>query len=123
VLILHKHSGPHSVSDLCMEWLYKYLKLKNLCDMTSVTRVTCIVNKRFTGLVKMAISPAASFIMTSSAEFINRRFVMKNDRVQELCESQGGRLGLPVPNSPYDLCGRKAILKMRNVVCSRWYFT
>ena len=30
-------------------------------------------------------------------------------RVQELCESRlGGRPGLPVPNSPYGLCGRKA---------------
>ena len=31
-------------------------------------------------------------------------------RVQELCESRGGRPGLPVPNSPYGLCGRKATL-------------
>ena len=31
-------------------------------------------------------------------------------RVQELCESRGGRPGLPVPNSPYGLCGRKAAL-------------
>jgi len=30
--------------------------------------------------------------------------------VQELCESRGGRPGLPVPNSPYGLCGRKATL-------------
>ena len=29
-------------------------------------------------------------------------------RAQELCESQGGCPGLPVPNSPYGLCGRKA---------------
>ena len=27
-------------------------------------------------------------------------------RTQELCESRGGRPGLPVPNSPYGLCGR-----------------
>ena len=27
-------------------------------------------------------------------------------RAQELCESRGGRPGLPVPNSPYGLCGR-----------------
>ena len=27
---------------------------------------------------------------------------------QELCESWGGRPGLPVPNSPYGLCGHKA---------------
>ena len=31
-------------------------------------------------------------------------------RVQELCESRGGRPGRPVPNSPYGLCGRKATL-------------
>ena len=29
-------------------------------------------------------------------------------RAQELCESRGGRPGLPVPNSPKGLCGRKA---------------
>ena len=29
-------------------------------------------------------------------------------RGQELCESRGGRPGLPVPRSPYGLCGRKA---------------
>ena len=34
-------------------------------------------------------------------------------RVQELCESRGGRPGLPVPNSPYGLCGRKATLNLR----------
>ena len=31
-------------------------------------------------------------------------------RAQEPCESRGGRPGLPVPNKPYDLCGRKATL-------------
>ena len=34
-------------------------------------------------------------------------------RAQELCESRGGCPGLPVPNSPYGLCGRKATLKDR----------
>ena len=32
-------------------------------------------------------------------------------RAQELCKSQGGRLGLPIPDSPYGLCGRKATLE------------
>ena len=32
------------------------------------------------------------------------------DSAQELCESQGGRPGLPVPNGPYGLRGRKATL-------------
>ena len=31
-------------------------------------------------------------------------------RAQELCESRGGRPGLPVPSKPYGFCGRKAIL-------------
>ena len=30
------------------------------------------------------------------------------NRAQEVCESGGGRPGLPVPNSPYRLCGRRA---------------
>ena len=33
-------------------------------------------------------------------------------RAQEVCESRGGRPGLPVPNSPYGLCGRKATLNL-----------
>ena len=35
---------------------------------------------------------------------------MESVRAQELCESQGGHPGLPVPNSPYSLCGHKATL-------------
>ena len=31
---------------------------------------------------------------------------------QKLCESGGGPPGLPVPNSPYGLCGRKATLNL-----------
>ena len=34
-------------------------------------------------------------------------------RVQELRESRGGRSGLPVPNSPCGLCGRKVTLNLR----------
>ena len=30
-----------------------------------------------------------------------------------MCESQGGRPGLPVPNSPYGLCGRKATFNLK----------
>ena len=35
------------------------------------------------------------------------------ERAQELCQSQGGRPELPVPNSPDGLCGRKATLNLR----------
>ena len=41
-------------------------------------------------------------------------------RPQELCELKGNRLGLPVPNSSYDLCGRKATLNS-NSVGTAWY--
>ena len=34
-------------------------------------------------------------------------------RAQELCESRGGRPGLPVSNSPYGLCARKATLNFK----------
>ena len=36
-------------------------------------------------------------------------------RAQWLCEGRGGRPGLPVPNSPYGLCGRKATLNLVNL--------
>ena len=32
---------------------------------------------------------------------------------QELCESRGGRPGLPVPNKPHGFCGRKATLNQK----------
>ena len=34
-----------------------------------------------------------------------------SNRVQELCESQGGRPGLPVLDTSYGFCGRIATLK------------
>ena len=35
-------------------------------------------------------------------------------RARELCERRGGRPGLPVPNSPYGLCGRKATFELES---------
>ena len=42
--------------------------------------------------------------------FFSFLFFFMAGRVQELCESRCGRPGLPVPNSPYGFCGRKATL-------------
>ena len=39
----------------------------------------------------------------------------RNFRAQELCESRGGRPVLPVPKSPYGLCGREAALEKKTV--------
>ena len=36
------------------------------------------------------------------------RHALAHFRAQELCECRGGRPGLPVPDKPYGLCGRKA---------------
>ena len=38
-------------------------------------------------------------------------YLQSFNRAQELCESGGGRPGLPVPNKHYNRCGRKATLK------------
>ena len=38
--------------------------------------------------------------------------VLRSIRDQELCESRHGRPGLPVLNSPYVLCERKATLNL-----------
>ena len=37
-------------------------------------------------------------------------------RGQELCDSRGGRPGLPVVNSPYGLCENKATLNFKKSV-------
>ena len=42
-------------------------------------------------------------------------------RAQELCKSRGSRPGLPVPNSPYGLCGRKATLNRSCVGAQKLY--
>ena len=44
---------------------------------------------------------------------ISRRKATLKNRGHELCESRGGRPGLPIPNSQYGLFGRKATLKNR----------
>ena len=45
-----------------------------------------------------------------------RKKAINNDnniRTQELCERRSDRPGLPVPNSPYSLCGRQATLNLK----------
>jgi len=46
---------------------------------------------------------------------------------KELCESRGGRPGLPVTNSPYGLCGRKATLSSNSgesmLFCKPFWFS
>ena len=59
-----------------------------------------------------AESPFQSVLPNDSVRATGRN---ENLRAQELCESRGGRPGLPVPsNSPYGLCGRKATLNLNS---------
>ena len=51
------------------------------------------------------------FVFLSMKSMLSTLF-MSPDRALELCESRGGRPGLPVPNKPYGLCGRKATLSI-----------
>ena len=39
-----------------------------------------------------------------------RKATLNRHRALELCESRGGRPGLPAPNCPDGLCGREATL-------------
>ena len=55
----------------------------------------------------LGYSPCSSYGLCGRKATLNEWLLR---RVQELCESRGGRLGLPVPNSPYGLCGHKATL-------------
>ena len=52
-------------------------------------------------------SPSLMVLTVSVDVKLHRR---QNNRAQELCGRQGGRPGLPVPNSPHGLCGRKVII-------------
>ena len=42
--------------------------------------------------------------------------VLRVFRGQELCERRDGRSELPIPNSPYSLCGRKSALKKKSIL-------
>ena len=42
------------------------------------------------------------------------QYDLNTHRGQELCESGGGRPGLPVPNKPRGFCGREATLTQTN---------
>ena len=60
--------------------------------------------------VEVAVQGSPSLISLMVSVDVKQHFNENRDRAQELCESRGGHPGLPVPNSPYGLCGRKATL-------------
>ena len=52
--------------------------------------------------------------MTEELDVLILLLIVRHDRAHELCESRGGRPGLPVPNSHYALCGCKATLNLQH---------
>ena len=63
-------------------------------------------------IVEVAVLGSPSLIVpTVSVDVIAEQHLRKKTRdfrAQKLCGSGGDRPGLPVPNSPHGLCGRKA---------------
>ena len=49
----------------------------------------------------------------SDSLFLDFLLAVCSELRSSISESRGGRPGLPVPNSPYDLCGRKATLEKK----------
>ena len=64
--------------------------------------------------VEVAVLGSPS-VPNSPYGFFERKATL--NKAQELCESRGGRPGLPVPNSPYGFCGRKATLNKVQELC------
>ena len=64
--------------------------------------------------VKVAVLGSPSLIVFGRKATLN---LNKDLRAEELCESQGGRPGLPVCNSLYGLFGRKATLNLALRAC------
>ena len=64
--------------------------------------------------VEVAVLGSPSLIVLTVSVDVKQHLKKKRVlRAQKLCESRGGRPGLPVPDSPCGLCGRKAALNER----------
>ena len=57
-------------------------------------------------------------VITTATKFLNKQKnrVLRVFRGQELCERRDGRPELPIPNSPYSLCGCKSALKKKSIL-------
>ena len=89
-------------------------------------KLSCVVYEPVTSVCCQKIpcifcSQHYVFTHTSSSLKWYASYVDDSELRSCLCESRGGRPGLPVPNSPYDLCGRKATFEEENdELCSSW---
>ena len=72
----------------------------------------CKMKTELRNCVRDDIALLGSPSLTVPTVIVRRKATLKN-RAQELCESRGGRPGLPVPNKLSGFYGRKATLKNR----------
>ena len=66
------------------------------------------------GCVKMEVAVLDSLVSNSPVDVKQHWTWTQKLRVRQPCECRGGRPGLPVPNSPYGLCGHKATLNLNS---------
>ena len=66
--------------------------------------------------VRVPAEAAGKFSSPKSTFCADSYFGIRSAGAQEVCESRGGRPGLPVPSSPYGLCGRKATWKAKKML-------
>ena len=76
-------------------------------------RKAALKSKCLRSCVKVEVAVLGSIVRTVSVD-VKQHWTrtLGPFRAQEVCESRGGRSGLPGPNSPYGLCGRKATLNL-----------
>ena len=65
----------------------------------------------------MGVSVSSSFFFSFSSVTLRGLLATKRERnrLSSGAESRGSRPGLPVPNSPYGLCDRKASLNLNEL--------
>ena len=101
-LLLYDFSTPSSSVKQKQE--RQYQKKERL---SQVFLTLCITRDRWVRLCSASLPLAFTFLL-----FRWVLVLMWYTRTQELRESRGGRLGLPIAKGPYGLCGRKATLNL-----------
>ena len=64
--------------------------------------------------VKVDFAVLGSQCLTVSVDVKHHERRSEGSRAKDLCESRGGRSGLPVPDSPYALCEHKATVNLNS---------
>ena len=100
-----------------IRWLSAYTYIKKGRGRTELR--SCVK-------VEVSVLGSPSLIVLMTSVDVRQHWTRTHIRAQQLCETRGGRPGIPVPNSPYGFCGRKANFNLNSqqstgaVWKSRW---